>query len=268
MLKGNKAKILIFDIETAPNRAAIWNVWKQNIPFSMLTSDWYMLSFSAKWLGSDNIMYADLSGKEAGSEDDFDLVRQLHSLMGQADIVVAHNGDKFDIRRVQARFIMSGLGPTSPFHSVDTLKVSRSNFDFPYHTLEYLTKRLLPERYWKKKSAKFPAYALWEACLKGDQEAWAEMRDYNRQDVVALEALYLKFLPWIKGHPNVSIADGSTPERPTCPNCGSTKVTRRGTQSTKLTGVYQRYRCNDCGKWTRSRLTITEKSKRQNILVG
>lgn len=265
---NHKSKILVFDIETAPAKGAIWGAWKQNIPFKMMVQDWYMLSFSAKWLGRDNIMYADLRDKEPGSQDDSELVRRLHSLLGQADAVIAHNGDKFDIRRVKARFVKQGLGPTSPFHSIDTLKISRQNFDFQYHTLEYLTKTLLPEKYWKKSSAKFPGYDLWDQCLAGNREAWEEMEAYNRQDVVALEALYYKLRPWIVGHPNVSIAEGDAPGKPTCPNCGSTHVVKRGTYATKLTGVYQRYKCNGCGKWSRSRTTITTKENRPNILVG
>jgi len=267
-LAKSKSKILIFDIETAPAKGAIWGAWKQNIPFNMMLQDWYMLSFAAKWLDGERIMYSDLRDKPAGSEDDSHLVRQLHSLFGQADIVVAHNGDKFDIRRVQARFVKLGLGPTSPFHSIDTVKVSRRSFDFPYHSLEYLTKTLLPEAYWKKKSAKFPGYALWEQCLAGNPEAWQEMEDYNRQDVVALEALYRVLRPWLIGHPNVTLSEGDAPDEPTCPNCGSTKVHKRGTQAAKLTGVYQRYKCMDCGKWSRSRTTITTPTKRRNILVG
>lgn len=148
------------------------------------------------------------------------------------------------------------------------MKVARQQFRMPYYSLEYLTETLLPPEYQKIKSAKFPGYKLWKEVLEGNLEAWEEMEAYNRQDVVALEALYLKLLPWIKGHPNVNLLSGDAPEVHSCPNCGSINQIKRGYQPTKLSGVYQRYVCGDCGKWSRSRTTITTKDKRSNILIG
>lgn len=265
----SSTKILCFDVETSPMRGAIWRLWKNNVGVNQIETDWFLLSYSAKWLDSDRIIYKDLRHLRPDQYEDGDgeLLRGLHSLMGQADIVVAHNGNKFDIRRINARFLIEGLPPTHNYKSVDTLVESRRRFDFPSHSLEYLTKRLLPEQYWKKKSAKFPGYDLWDQCLKGNPEAWAEMEAYNRQDVVALEALYLKMRPWMIGHPNVGNLTKVEPGKPTCPKCGSTDVQRRGTYHTQ-TQRYQRYKCNGCGGWSRGRFNVSDKTKRQNILVN
>lgn len=261
--------ILFYDLETAPMFGAVWRLWKTNVPVKQLVSDWFILSFSAKWGHSDRVIYNDLRkcNPRDYEKSDIVLLRQLHSLLGQADIVVAHNGKKFDNRRLNARFVLNGLPPLHNYKVVDTLIESRRVFDFPSHSLEYLTTRLLPEPFWKKKSAKFHGYDLWDECLKGNIAAWREMEAYNRQDVVALEALYLKIRPWILGHPNVGNLTDSEPDAPTCPKCGSHKVNKRGTYHTQ-TQRYQRYRCMDCGGWSRGRYTIADKAKGKNILVN
>lgn len=106
-----KPKILLFDLETAPLKSAIWSAKQRYTPYNMLDKDWYLLSFAAKWLGSSKIIYKDLRNKPAGSEDDFDLVNNLHSLLSQADILVAQNGDRFDIPSLNTRFIKLGFLP-------------------------------------------------------------------------------------------------------------------------------------------------------------
>lgn len=257
----NNAKILILDIETAPNIAAVWGFRKQFVSFDMIGTDWYILAFAAKWLGSDKVIYKD-KRDSWNNQDDRQLLRQLHSLLHQADIVVAHNGDNFDLRAIDARLIIENFPPRPPIHSVDTFKESRKRFRFPSHSLEYVTSRLLPDRpdLQKIKSAKFPGYKLWKGCLEGNQEAWAEMEAYNRQDVVSLEALYLKLRGWMTGHPNVALYDEpvapTEDPAPKCSHCGSTNLRRNGTRKTKVSGVYQRYKCMDCGAWPRARTQV------------
>lgn len=267
---NSKPKILSFDLETAPLKSAIWSAKQRFTPYAMLEKDWYIMSFSAKWLGSDNLMYKDLRHKPPGSEDDRELVNILHSLMNEADMVIAHNGDNFDIPSLNTRFARLGFTAPSPTHSIDTYRVARRKFRLPYNSLEYCTETFLPEEFHKRKSAKFPGYKLWDEALKGNPEAWQEMEDYNRQDVIALEALYLFFRNggYIDGHPNVSIMGGEAPNVPSCPTCGSSKVHRRGTRSTKQSGVYFRYKCSTCNSWSRSRTTITDPLNRKNILVN
>ena len=84
--------------------------------------------------------------------------------------------------------------------------------------------------------------------MENDPVAWDQMKEYNIHDVVLLEKVYWKFLPWIKGHINYSLyKDDSF----VCPKCGSKHYHRRGfvfTQACK----YQRYQCQDCGGWFRN----------------
>ncbi len=56
------------------------------------------------------------------------LIRSMMALFEEADIVVAHNGDKFDIKWIMGRALLLGMPPPAPFRTVDTLKICRSRF--------------------------------------------------------------------------------------------------------------------------------------------
>ena len=144
--KGGQ-RVLVFDLETAPLKSAIWSARQRYTPYAMLEKDWFLMSYSAKWLGRDHIMYGDLRDSPVGCEDDRKLILELYSLVSQADIVVAHNGDRFDVPSLNTRFLHHNLTPPPPFHSVDTFRVAKQNFRLPYYSIEYLTETFLPEFY-------------------------------------------------------------------------------------------------------------------------
>ena len=132
------AKILIFDIETSPMRAFIWNMWNNNTNLEQVISEWYCIAWSAKWLYSNDVMGDVLTPEEAIKEDDSRIVKSLWELFNQADIVVAHNGNKFDIPKMNARFIINDLPPTKPYFSIDTCLIARKQFGFSSNKLDAL----------------------------------------------------------------------------------------------------------------------------------
>lgn len=247
------AKILSLDIETAPNLAFVWGMWKQNIGLNQFKQHSYIMSFSAKWLGSDEVLY-----KENRHGDDRELVEDLLLLLSSADIVIAHNANKFDLPTINARAIELGLKPPSPYKVVDTLTVAKKNFRFLSNKLEHLADKLgcAP----KLAHAKFPGFNLWLQCLKQNDEAWKEMKEYNIQDVLTLEEVYLKLRPWIKNHPNIGVID--EPDKPVCPKCGSHHIHFRGYTTTNVS-KFRKFVCLDCGGWGRSRFNVMDKDKRK-----
>lgn len=259
----SKAKILILDIETAPILAHVWRTWKENVGLNQISHDWYILSFSAKWLGAKRVMYEDQS-KAAQIEDDTDLMRKLHALLDEADIVVAHNGRRFDLKKINARFILRGMTPPSPYEIVDTLDIAKQNFAFTSNRLQYLTDQLCTEK--KMSHAKFPGFELWAQCLKGNPLAWKEMARYNKQDVISLEELYLILRPWAVGHPNIGAIEGA--DGHACPKCGSAEVIQKGFRFTKQGGKYARFLCKCCGGWSRGRQMQQAHGQRRQLLVN
>jgi hypothetical protein len=216
------------------------------------------MSFAYKWLGDPQVHYYDVQ-----YSDEKTILPYLMEALDAADIVVAHNGNKFDLPTIQGRALVAGLRPPAPYKIVDTLLVARYEFNFPANSLEYLSTILDVEK--KDGHKNFPGFELWNECLKGNPAAWEEMKKYNIQDVVTLEEIYLKMRPWMKRHPNVGVYDDLT--GPVCPKCGSNHIQYRGYSHTNV-GRYHRFQCNDCGGWGRHRLTIYPKDLRKNLTVN
>lgn len=252
------ARILILDIENAPSLGYFWGVWKQNIGHNQVKNYSYMMSFAAKWLGEDSVIY-----EETRTEDDSKIVNRMLELLDEADIIIAHNGDKFDIPKINAYAIKNNLKPPSPYKTIDTLKIAKSHFRFERNTLQYVADVLGCSP--KITHQKYPGFELWSACMKGDPEAWNEMKAYNIQDVYTLEEVYLKLRPWYKNHPNVAVYDES--DKYHCPKCNSTSVQRRGFTTTNVS-KYQKYSCNDCGGWSRTRYSEYPKEVRKELLTN
>lgn len=244
-----KAKILILDIETAPNMAYVWGAWKQNVGANQWIKKGYTMSFAAKWLGSGEVFYEENRG-----DNDRKLIKKLLKLLDEADIVVAHNGRKFDIPTILGRAVVHRLPPPSPFHQVDTLEVARREFRFVSNSLAVVAELLGLSG--KDKHKNFPGFALWVECIKGNDKAWKEMKSYNIQDVLVLEEVYLRMRPYMRGHPNVSYEDGCA-----CPKCGSFHIQYRGYYTSTAGITYRRFMCNDCNGWGRERTLNKESSK-------
>lgn len=207
----------------------------------------YMLSFSWKWLGEKSVhafCLPDFPGYKKNKQDDSKLLEKLWEMMDEADIIVAHNGDRFDIKKTNARFIINGMGPPSPCKTIDTLKIARASFGFDSNKLNDLAKYL-------KIGGKIPhtGMHLWLGCMNGDPASWKVMRKYNKHDVSLLEQVYLKIRPWAKNHPNLNTFSHSI----ACPTCQSENTQRRGEDRT-LKRTYQRYHCQDCRRWFRGEL--------------
>lgn len=257
----HKPKIVVLDIETASIQAHVWGLWQQNVGLNMIKEDWRILSFAAKVLGEDEIQYVEARVPNQERK----LLRAVWRVLNDADIIVAHNGKKFDIKKINARLIAHGLPPYSPIKIVDTLLEVKRVAAFTSNKLEYLTGLLTTEK--KLKHGKFPGFELWRECLAGNPEAWDEMREYNIQDIVSLEELYIKLRPWMAEHPNLGNYEDGTDDTPVCPKCGGTHMHKRGVQRTQV-GQYQRYQCTDCGGWSRGRKMLLSVKQRQHILMG
>lgn len=252
-------RILILDIETAPLKSYVWGIWNINLGHSlnMLESDWFMLTWSAKWLFEETILSDKLTSEEVLTENDARISKSLWMLLEEADAVVAHNAIKFDIKRINTRFLKNGLTPTMPYQVIDTLLHARKRFNITSNKLNYIGKFLgLGEK------LDTGGFDLWKRCMQGDEEALSEMEAYNIQDVALLEDVYLVLRPYIKPHPNAAlfVAD----DVHSCPSCGSKELKWEGTYTT-YANTYDAFRCGDCGSIGRSR---TAKPKGKNITIA
>jgi hypothetical protein len=198
-------KVLILDIETKPVKAYIWGTYDQNIPLNMVIEDGSILSWSAKWLGSDKIFYSDMRGKEKNLSNDKAMLLPLWKLLNECDIALGQNSDSFDLKKLNARFIEHGLDAPDQYKTIDTVKIARKYFGFLSNKLEHLSKKL-NKKHTKSSHKKFSGFDLWDQCMKGNKAAWKEMEHYNKIDVLSTEEIFIHMSKYVKNNANVAAA--------------------------------------------------------------
>ncbi len=256
MAKFEGPKVLIFDIETAPIIAYVWGLWENNVALNQIHTDWHILSWSAKWLHENKIMYMDQRDAKK-IEDDTHILIGIWKLLDEADIVITQNGKAFDSKKLNARFVLQGLRPPSPYRHIDTFLIAKKHFAFTSNKLEYMSKKL-GVKYTKLDHKKFPGFELWKECLAGNPKAWKEMEKYNKHDVLSLEEVYKALIPWDNTiNFNTYYNDNNT----RC-TCGSTDIQKHGLRVTTK-GKYQRYHCMDCGKSFQDSKNLLSKEKKE-----
>lgn len=249
-----KPSILFLDIETAPDVVWTWGVYQENA--IAVKEHWYVLSFAAKWRGTKNVFVKglnDYKGYKGGNSTERFLLKDIHKLLNDADIVVAHNGADFDVRKLNARFIAQGMTPPAPYKVVDTKRDLVKVAKYSSNRLNWLSKQFGIG----KKTMEHQDWALWEGCMKGDKKAWKAMKVYNAHDVTLLEGLYEQLAPWIDQPNSGAYVDGAVCANPAC---ASPDLERRGWARTK-TRAYQRFQCRECGAWSRE--TRSERGTRR-----
>ena len=225
-------KTLLLDIETAPNTAHVWGIYDQNISIKQLRESSYVMCWAAKWLGETDVTFASVQHTDSKV-----MLAGIHYMLDEADAVIHYNGTKFDIPTLNKEFLLHDMPPPSPYKQIDLLRVVRSQFRFPSNKLDYVTQRLGMEG-----KTKHEGHELWVKCMVNDPEAWAVMKEYNMNDVVIMESVYNRLIPWIKNHPNHSVFEGKR----VCPKCGHDEFQHRG-WTAKAGGMYRRYSCKKCG---------------------
>ena len=257
-----KAKILVLDIETAPTLAWVWGRFKQNVGQNQVAQEGYVLTWAAKWLGDDTVASDSLHyyPENMENEDDQPLIASIYDMINEADIIIAHNGDRFDMPTLNARMLYHGFKPPKPYKTVDTLKILKQRFRFPSNRLDSVCEYLGIGN-----KVQTGGFSLWSRCMNGDESAFEEMLDYNVYDVVLLEKLYKKVAPWYSTH--VNVAQYVQTGQKSCTVCASTDLVKNGTVSTNLS-TFDAYQCKECGHWNRGRVNLKTKEEMENTLMN
>jgi len=256
--RKSPAKVLILDIETAPLRSYTWGVWKQNIAPNQIIDDWFMLTWAAKWLFDDAVHSDKMKPQEAVAQNDRRIAMSAWQFLNEADIVIAHNANRFDIKRINTRFVVHGMNPPMPYQVIDTLEHIKKRFSMTHNRLDYVNKKLGLDR--KKDTGGFE---LWDRCYRGEGRALSEMEEYNRVDVMILEETYLRIRPWIKPHPNIGLYIGGEIDR--CPTCGGGNLSFGNKPYATTANLYTAFRCVDCGAVGRSKKALPNNSTTRSV---
>ncbi len=254
------AKILTLDIETIYINANTFGTRKVFIGPQMINRDWFILSWAAKWMGDDHT-YSDALPhyKEHYKDNPYDdtpIMESLWALLDEADIVIGHNSDNFDLPKIQTRMLLNGLPPFSNVRRVDTLKIAKKQFAFSSNKLDYIA-------YCLGLGTKLDTggLKLWDECLAGNPKAWEKMEEYNCYDVVLTEQVYLTLRPWALGLPNLGLYVDESRKTIVCPCCGSENIRKNGTQTVKTNlSKFQEYYCKDCNAYRRGRKNLADRT--------
>lgn len=264
--KPNGPVIKVIDVETAPEIVYSFRRFKAFISPEQVIERGYLLSYS-----SADLKTAEVEGRNLASyplfdidhKDDWELCQDLWRLLDDADVVIAHNGYKFDRAYINQRFAYHGMKPPSHYVVVDTLKAAKKQFALPSNALKEMCLYFETESF-KLDNEGFP---LWKACNEGDREAFGRMQTYNDGDVVSLRDLYLKILAWIPQHPNLSAYYEDEVAR--CPRCGSVHVAiESGKKYNTAISTFNVIRCSDCGSISRDRSNTRSKEKMKNTIIA
>lgn len=242
-----EVRTLYIDIETAPNMGYVWGQWQQNLTLPQLVDFTEVLCFAAKWAGEDEPMMF-FKGK--------DMIFNAWKLLNEADCVVHFYGSKFDVPHLNREFLQAGVGPPSPYKQIDLKLAVAKRFKFTSNKLQHIAQALGLDG----KIAN-SGWDLWVQVMAGVESAWAEMEEYNRQDVVLLEELHQILLPWLPDHPHAYLYGG---DEDGCPRCGA-DLAPNGYATTKMSKFYQ-YTCLGCGSHFRDSKRIMGVSIQDSVL--
>ena len=235
---------MFWDIETSLIAATTFTLFPERISHEYILKDWHIISGAWKKQGEKTVHTVSvLDFKKKKLDDDYEVCKALRAALDGVDILVHHNGDKFDLKKLTARLIYHRLPPLPKILTIDTLKEVKKVAAMTSNRLDYLGKHLVglgkddhPADWW------FKAY-------NGDIDIIKKMVSYNKTDVVRLEQVYDILRPYMKNPPHFGVLLGKD-KNFSCKSCGSVHVKKNGIRITVAGGKKQELQCQDCGHYS------------------
>ena len=233
-----KRKRLFFDIETSPNIGLFWESgYKKNIDHSNIIKERAIICICWKWEDSKEVFEVHWDAKQS----DKALLEKFVKVANDADELVGHNGDKFDLAWIRTRCLYHNIDMFPKYTTIDTLKVARQKFKFNSNKLNYIADFLGIGQKIKTE------FGLWkDIVLHKDTKAMDAMIKYCKKDVVLLEQVFKALNSHILAKTHYGVRFNQ--DRGSCPECGSDNLLR-GRMMVSASGVKKiQFRCGTCGK--------------------
>lgn len=213
-LKNNEGKILIYDIETSYNIGKFWRAgYNLSINPGDIIHERAIICVSYKWLGEEQVYNLTWDNNQC---DKF-LLEQFIPILDEADMIVAHNGDRYDLKFIKTRALKHNLKMLINYKQFDTLKVAKAKFMFNSNKLDYISKFLGAEG---KISTNMK---LWDdIILRKCPKALIEMLNYCDEDVRQLEVVYNALVSWENPKFHAGVLNGKIKQ--TSPITGSINI--------------------------------------------
>ena len=235
--RQRQANIITLDIERLPGLARLWDPRTRYVPPSSWVRWPSMLCVAWKRLGQRAVEFASVwdDGREG-------MARRIWDAVDAADAIVTYNGVRFDLPHMRSEWIELGMPMPRPHKDIDLYREVKRSLGFESKSLQQVTMRLgVP--------GKTGAYSMdeAEAAANGDMKAQQRLERYNKGDVTATEAAYLRMLGWLPAHPIL----GTDTDEIVCTQCGSTDLKANGWYRAVVMD-YRIYRCQNCAANVRS----------------
>ena len=230
-------KRLFFDIETGYHTVRLWRVGKVGwVQPENIIEHKKIICISWKWQGDDKVYTLD---HRIGEKK---MLKEFIKVLGEADEIIGHNGDRFDIKELRTRCINYGVLMFPKYQTLDTLKKARAFFNFASNKLDYIAKYLNLGR-----KLDTGGFQLWiDIVEKNSVKALKKMIKYCEHDVILLEDVFFVLSPYIDHNTNVAVLSGG--DKWDCPECASTKVKMYNTYTTPMGVIRRQMKCNNCKK--------------------
>lgn len=229
-------KRLFYDIETAPNLVWSWRIgFNINLSHDNIVKERRIICIAYKWEGSDRVY----SLRWDKNQDDREMLTNFLIIANEADELIAHYGDGFDLPWIRARCLIHGLEPLPLYKTVDTKAWASKYFYFNCNKLDYLSKVFGFD------GKTETDYKLWLDVLAGKKSALDYMCKYCRDDVARLQEVWNKLRFAVRPKTHVGVFGGG--ERWHCAHCGSKNVRLSKKRVTASGTIQYQMQCMDCG---------------------
>lgn len=229
-------KRLFFDIETTPNLVYSWRIgWNLTITPDNIVEERKIICMSYKWEGSDKIHRLVWDKNQCDRQMLIDFIK----IANQADEMVAHNGDRYDIKWIRTRCIFHRVAMFPQYKTLDTLKKAKSGFNFNSNKLDYIAQFLGVGA-----KVKHSGFDMWKDVMRGDKKALEEMGAYCDGDIVVLEDVYLTMQNYMIVNTHAGVINGNN--KYSCSVCSSEKSLLLKNNVTALGTIKRLMQCNDC----------------------
>ncbi|HQJ57214.1 MAG TPA: ribonuclease H-like domain-containing protein [Caldisericia bacterium] len=229
-------KRLFFDIETSAMIVYSWRIgWNITLSPDNIIQDWKIICISYKWEGEDSVHTLDWGKKMCDKK----LLEDFIKVANTADELVAHNGDRFDVKKIRTRCISHRIPMFPNYKTLDTLKKAKSGFNFNSNKLDYIAKFLGVGA-----KLEHEGFNMWVKCMQGDKEALKAMIEYCEMDIIVLEDVFLTMQNYIKHNTHVGVINNNL--KYSCPCCGSENVSLQKNVVTAMGTIKRQMNCDDC----------------------
>lgn len=199
----------------------------------------YILCIGYKWAHEKKAHVIRIDQTKEGKlhkTDDTGVLREFEKIFNEADIVVHHFGQFYDIPFIQTRRMMKGLAPLPVVTQVDTWRIAKKRLKFHSNRLDAIISALKCP--YKKTQLRGD---LWIEAMAGDRKALDYVVEHCYYDVLSLEWVYNKIKPVWDQHPRIVLSK----EENVCHLCGG-KAHSKGLRASQK-HQYRRIVCTKCG---------------------